>query len=851
MWPKAMKKKQSAGKVCSREMEYYSLNLPLWASALLAWRWHGDFLQVAASDRTRGMAVGLFLLSMATVVLWMTARLGKSLPHRRVFLGMSLLFAGCGAARIGTIVGGAQNWPEWLLVPMHLFLPGALVVLSIFMFASIPELMKVLRASDEVQSLRGQAKLKALVQAAPMAVVGTDREGRVTSWNPAAEKIFGWKEKEILGTLGLTMPHNEVREQFDLLERTLQGTVTKGFESERMNRAGKRFPVSISAAPLHDEAGQLTGIMATIEDISERKRIERELNEKTVMLAAVTDALNKFLETSDWAAASKRLLSHALQRTQSPCGFLAVVLEGTNLHVLAHEGVVWDRDANGQLYEAKMSQLAAQGYFELSHHGNLFGEIVHKGRTVVSNEPLSDARSGGMPAGHPKIQSFLGVPILKGTTIVEVIAVANRSGGYTGQESRSLETISHAIGVLYDNYRQNHKRAQLDEQRSRLEGEFRQAQKMEVLGQLSGGIAHDFNNMLMVLSGSAELLEKTLPVQSASKRYVEQIRRTVDKAAAITKQLLAFSRKQVLEVAPIDLHEVLTDSEFMLPRLLGSDVQLSFQHQAAHSWIRADAAQLEQVIANLAINARDAMPAGGSLTISTRNAFSLPEGVSSDGDGPPGSGWVVLEVKDTGSGMDEETRAHIFEPFFTTKPEGKGTGLGLPTVYGIVCQFGGHIHVETKQGEGTRFQIYFPAQAPVGEMPVKGQRVLVTSEQQDMLTILLADDEASLRAAIAEYLRGAGHEVLESRSAHDALELARSYSGPIDALVTDVVMPGLRGTELAHLVQEQRPDIHIIYTSGYAQNLSEAQIPKGAAFLQKPFRLASLAEQLKLVPRKV
>jgi len=180
----------------------------------------------------------------------------------------------------------------------------------------------------------------------------------------------------------------------------------------------------------------------------------------------------------------------------------------------------------------------------------------------------------------------------------------------------------------------------------------------------------------MVLSGSAELLENSLPPQSVSSRYVEQIRRTVERAAAITKQLLAFSRKQVLEIEPIDLHEVLTDSEFMLPRLLGSDVLLTFQHQAAHSWIRADAAQLEQVIANLAINARDAMPEDGSVTISTRNAFSLPKGESSNDVALDAFGWVVLEVKDTGSGMDEETRLRIFEPFFTTKPEGKGTGLG-------------------------------------------------------------------------------------------------------------------------------------------------------------------------------
>jgi PAS domain S-box-containing protein len=801
-------------------------------------------------DYARAIALSIFLGSMASVVIWLATRIGQGLPHRRLFAGMSFLYVGSALARVLTLEAIAWHLPVWFVLGMKVFLPAALVGLSLFMVASIPMLLKVLRASDEVQNLRGQSKLRALVQAAPMAVVSVDCDGKVTSWNPAAEKIFGWTEKEMLGTFGVTWAPNQKLEQFALHERTLRGEVTRGFESERINRSGQRFPVSISAAPLHDDTGRLSGVMATIEDISERKRIEQELKEKTATLTAVTEALNSFLADGDWGAASKILLRHALEQTESPCGFLGIVLEGPKLRVLAHEGAQWDSEDNRQLYEGKIGQQAAQGYFDLEHHGNLFGEILLMGQTVVSNDLGSDARSRGTPGGHPRVENLLGVPIFKGSTVVGLLAVANRRKGYTGNESRSLETMSQATGVLFDSYRQNLKRAQLEEQRSRLEGEFRQAQKMEVLGQLSGGIAHDFNNTLMVLSGSAELLEKSLPANSSSSRYVDQIRRTVERAAAITKQLLAFSRKQVLDITPIDLHEVLTDSEFMLPRLLGADVQLTFQHQAAHSWIRADAAQLEQAIANLAINARDAMPNGGLVTISTRNAFSLPEGECAEREGSAESGWVVLEVQDTGTGMDEETRAHIFEPFFTTKPEGKGTGLGLPTVYGIVCQFGGHIYVHSRLEEGTRFSIYFPQQNPPQSMPQTIVRA-ANAEAEQQLTILLADDEPSLRGAIAEYLRGVGYRVLESQSAEDALELARDHSGCIDVLLTDIVMPGLRGTELAREVQQLCPDVHVIYISGYAQSLPEAQVPRGAVFLQKPFRLAYLLEQLKLVPRKV
>jgi len=796
-------------------------------------------------------AFALFLLSMASVVIWLTLRIGPGLPHRKVFLVMSALFAGCGAAQTFRTLSYQQNWPVWFVHSGQILIPVTLCVLSVFMFASIPALLTVLRASDEVRSLRGQAKFEALIKAAPMAVVGTDCEGRITSWNPSAERIFGWTEKEILGTLAKTVPDDEREKQFAILGQALKGHATVGFEGERIHRTGKRFPVSISTAPLRNEAQNITGLMATIEDISERKRIERELKEKSATLAAVTHALNAFLESGDSSAASKHLLAHAVEQTKSGYGFLGVVLDGPVLRVLAHQGVAWDLSLNRQLYEAKLSQHAAQGHFEVAHHDNLLGEVIYKGKTVVSNHPSSDPHSGGIPPGHPPMNSFLGVPIFKGTTVVGLIAVANRPGGYTGDELRSLETMSQATGVLYDNYIQSLRRRQLEEQRFDLENEFRQAQKMEVLGQLSGGIAHDFNNMLMVLSGSTELLERTLPPASSGRSYVEQIRRTIEKAAAITRQLLAFSRKQVLDAKPVDLHEILTDSEFMLPRLLGSDIQLTFQHQAAHSWILADPSQLEQVIANLAINARDAMSAGGSLTISTRNSLALPEEIPTNGDGAPGSGWVVLEVSDTGCGMDEETRSHLFEPFFTTKPLGKGTGLGLSTVYGTVCQFGGHICVDSQPGVGTTFQLYFPVRKSPTVFRTPASGAAFAREESQGLTILLADDEPSLRAAVAEFLRGLGYTVLESHSSHDALDLAHRHPGAIDVLLTDIVMPDMRGPELAQRVAESHPEAHVIYMSGYAQGLPEAQVPQGASFLQKPFRFASLTEQLKLFTRKV
>ena len=639
----------------------------------------------AIPDSYPRFASGLIFLAAAVAIFWLVFRVGKELPRRNQFQWIASLFLLCALAQFLRVLPAAQGLPE-LVAGARLFLFVCLLVLSIVVLFSTPLLSFIIRGSYQLVRRRGQERFYAVVQAAPMAVISADRQGNVTSWNPSAERIFGWTEKETVGTRAKIIPPERMEEQFGLFTRTLQGHITSGFESERVRRDGTRFPVSISTAPLYDEDDNLTGIMATIEDISERKRIERELSEKSSTLAAVTQALNTFLETGDCGAASGHLLARALKETQSEFGFLGVVLEGSVLRVLAFDGIVSPREDNSGLYGEKLKEYATRGYFEVSHEGNLLGEVMHEGHTVVSNEPAHDPRAGVLPPGHPRMRSFLGVPIFKGSAIVGVLAVANRPGGYSGEEVRSLETMSRATGVLYDNYRQNLKRAQLEEQRAQLENEFRQAQKMEVLGQLSGGVAHDFNNMLMVLSGSAELLERRLPAHSEASPYLEQMRRTIEKAAAITRQLLAFSRKQVLDAKPIDLHEVLTECEFMLPRLIGSDVQLTFQHRATQARILADASQLEQVIANLAINARDAMPGGGSLTISTRNATSLPEGDSSRGNGAGGSVWVVLEVKDSGSGMDEHTRNHLFEPFFTTKPVGKGTGLGLSTVNGTERQ---------------------------------------------------------------------------------------------------------------------------------------------------------------------
>ena len=792
--------------------------------------------------------IGISYVVISATLVWLIRRAGRDLPYQGFFWAFGLFIVSCGATHFLEVV---TVWKPvyWLSATVKVITAISSVGTAAVLVLAADDIVDFVRTAREAATRRGHDRFRALFESAPLAVLSFDPKGRVTSWNPGAEKMFGFKESEVVGRPYRLTPPDLLPEHRELLRQSLDGKTFSGHETVRLRADGTRLSVSASAAPVYDENGILTGIMAVIEDISERKRIEQQLNEKSSILATVTQALNTFLDSGDWSAASRHLLTFAIHQTHSEYGFLGVVVDGPKLRILAHEGVAWDLKLNRDLYEQKIHEHMTQGFFELSLEGNLLGEVIFKGQTVISNAPKDDPRSGKRPEGHPPMRSFLGVPIFKGKEMVGLIAVANRAGGYTGQELRYLESMSQATGVLYDNYRQGVERAALHERQQRLETQVQQAQKMEVLGRLAGGVAHDFNNMLMVLGGSSELLDRALPVDSPARTYVDQIQRATTKAASITRQLLAFSRKQVLDLRPVDLHESLTESEFMLPRLLGSDIELIFRHQALRSWILSDPAQIEQVVANLAINSRDAMEHGGSLIISTRNTSSLPEDVENS---QTNREWVLLEVTDTGHGMDEITRARIFEPFFTTKPPDKGTGLGLATVYGIVKQSRGHIRVLSEPGKGATFELYFPAVEPqsLEKPPARSLCEELPAVQNDQATILLADDEAGLRQAVAEILRQSGYTVLEAQNSAQAIEYGEKHGGHIDILISDIVMPVMRGPELARRIAQLRPKIKVLFMSGYAEGFPETELPPGSSFLQKPFRFATLLEQLRMMQRK-
>jgi two-component system, cell cycle sensor histidine kinase and response regulator CckA len=377
-----------------------------------------------------------------------------------------------------------------------------------------------------------------------------------------------------------------------------------------------------------------------------------------------------------------------------------------------------------------------------------------------------------------------------------------------------------------------------------LEEHLRRAQKMEAIGQLAGGVAHDFNNLLMVIRGHVELLLNRPGIDSGTARNAEAIQKASDRAAGITQQLLAFSRKQVLQARVIEMRSVVSDIANLLRRLLGPMVEFRLQLPAEPLWVRADESQLEQVVLNLAINARDAMPTGGTVTaIIDRLAGDSPH--VRRRPGMPAIDYIRLRVIDTGTGMDAATQARIFEPFFTTKEFGKGTGLGLATVYGVVKQSDGWIWVDSTLGVGTTFEIFLPAvNEPEPESAAK-EKIGIDAVGSE--TILIVDDEEGVREVATQYLSARGYHVLAAESATKALELAAAHAGPIHVLVTDAVMPGMNGPALAKTLLGQRPETKVLFMSGYSEDASllEDARERGEAFLQKPFGLDSLAERLR------
>jgi signal transduction histidine kinase/ActR/RegA family two-component response regulator len=381
--------------------------------------------------------------------------------------------------------------------------------------------------------------------------------------------------------------------------------------------------------------------------------------------------------------------------------------------------------------------------------------------------------------------------------------------------------------------------------RKELEAQFRQAQKMEAVGRLAGGVAHDFNNLLMVITIHAELARAELDAKHPAAADLEEIGRATTRAAALTRQLLAFSRKQILTPHVLDLNAVVAGLEPMLHRLIGEDIAVVTRLAPELGLVLADPGQLEQVLVNLAVNARDAMPHGGTLTIATTNT-ELGERVRGYPAAVVPGSYVTLTVTDTGCGMSPEVQGRIFEPFYTTKPIGEGSGLGLSTVYGIVQQSGGHIGVESAPGRGTTFRLYLPRIAQEAETPRPGAAA-ITERLRGTETVLLVEDEEAVRRLARRVLERQGYTVLEARNGRDAVALVATHERPIDLVLTDMVMPEMSARALVEELAAARPTLRVLYMSGYTDDeiLRRGLLGPDTSLLSKPFTADALAEAVR------
>jgi PAS domain S-box-containing protein len=641
-----------------------------------------------------------------------------------------------------------------------------------FVVGVIRDITERKQAERALESAKDYAE--SLIATANAMVIGLDVHGSVRVFNQAAERITGYARAELEGRnwFEVIAPRERYPRVWEEFERLTAGGLPGEYENQILTRAGQERHVAWRNTVLR-ERGELVGTISFGIDITERKQAEEQLRRAEENYRSIYDNAVE-----------------GIYRSSREGGFIAA--NPAMARMLGYDSVQ-------ELIES-VTDVTRQLYVRPETRAEFQRLIEQQG--FVRGFELQCYRKDGSIAWHA----------------ISTRAVRDQAGAVICYE-----------GIAEDITERKQAEAELRENQERL----RLAQKMEAVGRLAAGVAHDFNNMLAVIMGSAELMRMRLQPDHPAQANAEDILKAATRAASLTRQLLAYSRKQVLQPKVLDLNAVVTEIEGMLRQVLGAHIEITAVLGPALGRVRADPGQLQQVVLNLVVNARDAMPEGGKLTIETANA-ELDSSCTGGRDWAVQPGpYVLLAVSDTGCGMDADTRARALEPFFTTKEPGKGTGLGLSTVYGIVKQSGGHIDICSEPGRGTTVRIHLPradgALAPADRA--------TCAPRPGWETVLLVEDEELVRQVIQEALTWGGYTVLEATSAGEAVALSASHEGPIDLLVTDLVMPGRNGQELAARMTELRPGIAVLCISGYADQavVHRGQLDPGTAFLQKPF----------------
>lgn len=649
-------------------------------------------------------------------------------------------------------------------------------------------------SSDSSPQALGDILLtSSLLEAIPDAIVAVEQDGTIVQVNTQTEALFGYYRGELVGQkIEILVParfrpqHHEHRAAFAHAPKVRR--MGAGLDLYGRRRDGSEFAVEISLSPV--SLGNGTLVLSAIRDISDRKRIEQELRRAHQELDRKTAQ-----EIGEYRARLASIID------SSADAIIGKDLEGTITS--------WNRGAEVM-------------------YGYTAEEVIGKNISILTAKENPDEipRILARISRGERIEHYEAVRVTKDSRRLDIslsISPIREPGG----------KIVGASAIARD----------ITAQR-RAEDHLRQAQKMEAVGRLAGGVAHDFNNILGIVTACTELLRDRIDVADDSAQYIGNIRKAVDRGTSLTRQLLAFTRKSTLQPQLVDLNVRLKDVIKLIRPLMGDDVEITVVSRASSPIIEIDPGQLDQIVLNLAVNSRDAMPRGGKFILETASV-ELDEVFTSQHRPMKEGQYILLAVSDTGVGMDPDTVARIFEPFFTTKDIGKGTGLGLATVYGIVQQSGGHIWVYSEAGKGTTFKIYLPsAEYKVAEKTPAAEEPAIA--RREGTTILLVEDDEIMLSLTRKLLDQNGYRVLEAKEGSSAIDVMKAHKGKIDVLVTDVVMRGMSGPELVARVTSSHPETKVVYMSGYTGELitQHEQMQRGIPLLEKPFTRAALLHLL-------
>jgi len=751
-------------------------------------------------------------------------------------------------------------------------------------------------------SISFQAHLLDVVE---QSVIATGLNGIVTYWNQFAQELYGWTAAEAIGRNVSELVTPEIN-QVQAAEILAQLNTGKSWSGEFIvrDKNGTTFPAYVSNSPIYDDKETIIGVVGVSTDISERIDSEKTLRESEARFRLLCEAAPLGVFLTD--AVGGYLLTNPYLQEVAGFSFDEALVDGfaNFIHPEDRERIFreWKeataagkecfqqyrflhRDGAIRWVSVRTAPIIAANNQIVSHVGTV--EDITARRLAEESLRQAEAKYRSLVESSPAIV-YLAEPVPPFAPIY--VSPNITRFGYTAEEwfnradmwfslihpedrARVLNTTEAAMNQSLDTdleYRitardgaihwlHDKGRFVTDDQGKRigwqgvildvtetkqLEEQLRQSQKLESVGRLAGGIAHDFNNMLTAINGYSELTLRSLEDDNPLRQNIEEIKKAGERSALLTHQLLAFSRQQVLQPLVLDLNEIIADTTNLLERLIGEDVELITALNPKTGRVNVDPGQLSQIIMNLAVNARDAMPHGGKLTIETANIFLKPDDARQKIGILPGA-YVLLAVCDTGQGIDGKIQQQIFEPFFTTKELGKGTGLGLSTVYGIVKQSGGNIEVDTKVGAGTTFRIYLPRvaeQPEAAEITDAATKFLTGTE-----TILLVEDEELVRKLSKQMLETCGYTVVEARDGLEALKICDDGTCEFDLLMTDVVMPQMGGRELAEKLTERLPNIKILFTSGYTDDavIRHGVVKANTNFVQKPFTFDELNRKVR------